>query len=80
MCMVSLIMRNMNIISAVSTRKLSKKGVKVVRKIAQQIPRVNKQQNMDMKKEEDKDQQEFARVLVKQRDQLFRRRFNQRLR
>jgi hypothetical protein len=78
--MVSLIMRNMNIISAVSTRKLSKKGVKVVRKIAQQIPRVNKQQNMDMKKEEDKDQQEFARVLVKQRDQLFRRRFNQRLR
>ena len=80
MCMVSLIMRNMNIISALSTRKLSKKGVKVVRKIAQQIPRVNKQQNMDMKKEEDKDQQEFARVLVKQRDQLFRRRFNQRLR
>jgi hypothetical protein len=78
--MVSLIMRNMNIISALSTRKLSKKGVKVVRKIAQQIPRVNKQQNMDMKKEEDKDQQEFARVLVKQRDQLFRRRFNQRLR
>jgi len=70
----------MNIISALSTRKLSKKGVKVVRKIAQQIPRVNKQQNMDMKKEEDKDQQEFARVLVKQRDQLFRRRFNQRLR
>jgi hypothetical protein len=51
----------------------------VVRKIAQQLPRVKKQQKVDMKQEEDRDEQEFARVLIKQRDQLFRRRFNQRL-
>jgi len=68
----------MNIIKALSIRKLTKKGA-VVRKIAQQLPRVKKQQKVDMKQEEDRDEQEFARVLIKQRDQLFRRRFNQRL-
>ena len=78
MCMGLLIMRNMNIIKALSIRKLTKKGA-VVRKIAQQLPRVKKQQKVDMKQEEDRDEQEFARVLIKQRDQLFRRRFNQRL-